>query len=161
MIKFYKLRFKINKSDEQVVKDRMISNTCKTNISPQLIFRQSYTGITNKSFIGNWTKDGFWISKFRLQLIQLRPDIIARFHLISDQSFTQIRTDYSIGFSSLFIGFLWIFLFSLLFILIGIIGYIIGTLILIIFYILLVNLEFENLRLEIRAKIFKEIELIF
>jgi hypothetical protein len=101
MIRILHQEMNIENSFEVIIKDRMSECTCKTNLSPQLMFRQSYTGITNKSFIGNWTKDGFWISKFRIQMLEIRPDVIVRFRFLSAISSTKLKIRYSIGISSI------------------------------------------------------------
>ncbi|MBK6965270.1 MAG: hypothetical protein IPH20_15395 [Bacteroidales bacterium] len=101
MIKIHYQELNIEKNLESIIKDRMAELTCKTNLSPQLMFRQSYTGIASKLFVGNWTKSGFWISKFRLQVIELRPDIIIRFIFMPGPSSTRLGIRYSLGVSSI------------------------------------------------------------
>ena len=101
MIKIHYHELTIDSNEEGIIKDRMSELTCKTNLSPQLMFRQSYTGIANKHFVGNWTKNGFWISKFRLQVLEVRPDIIVRFKFVPAHSSTRLAIRYSLGLSSL------------------------------------------------------------
>lgn len=104
MIKIGKEKIYLKKGNFETIKENFIENTCKTNVSPGLMFKQSYAGITEKVFVGNWKDYGFWISKFRLQILQLRPDIIAKFiHLTGTSDRLVIR--YSIGFSSLVVPF--------------------------------------------------------
>jgi len=103
MIKIGKETIYLKKGNFETIKENFTENTCKTNVSPGLMFKQSYTGLTEKEFVGNWRDYGFWISKFRLQMFQLRPDIIAKFiHLTGTSERIVIR--YSIGFSSLIIA---------------------------------------------------------
>lgn len=59
MIKIGYQKFEIDNCLVDFVKEKMESSTCKTNLTPQLIFKQSFTGITDKTFVGNWTKKGF------------------------------------------------------------------------------------------------------
>ncbi|MCB2196479.1 MAG: hypothetical protein KQH79_11515 [Bacteroidetes bacterium] len=109
MIKIGQEKIYLKKGNFETIKENFIENTCKTNLSPGLMFRQSYTGVTEKAFVGNWKDYGFWISKFRLQMLQLRPDIIAKFIYLTGTS-ERLLIRYSIGFSSLifafFIGFI-------------------------------------------------------
>ncbi len=77
MIPIGKEFFQLHQGDSEIIEKNISLHTCKTNVSPQLMFNQSYTGETSKIFVGNWKKDGFWISKFRRQLLDFRPDIIA------------------------------------------------------------------------------------
>ena len=155
MIRIKQEKYRIDRYKIDAIKDRMAEETCKTNVSPQLMFRQSFSGVTLKTFVGNWTKNGFWVSKFRLQLIQLRPDIIAKFNFSdrTDNSIVSIR--YSIGFSSLFIGSFWIAAFPLLFVVFGLIGYLIGLVLMLGLYILLTIVELNNLREKILDRILK------
>jgi hypothetical protein len=131
----------------------MSGETCKTNLSPQLIFRQSYTGITSKTFVGNWTKNGFWITKFRMQLMQLRPDIIAKFRFNKTSENSEVSIRYSIGFSSLFIGLILITTFALPFAAFGLVGYFIGFVVMIGGYIIISKIELENIVMKINEKI--------
>lgn len=98
--------------NEEVIKQRLTEHTCKTNLNPQFMIKQSYTGFTNKTFVGNWTEYGFWISKYKLQMWQFRPDIIARFYLKKRASSLQVKIKYSLGFSSIFWGSILILIFS-------------------------------------------------
>jgi hypothetical protein len=137
----------------------MSANTCKTNLSPQLIFRQSYSGYTQKTFVGNWTKKGFWITKFRLQLIDFRPDIIANFKILNLNENRQIEIRYSIGFSSLFFALFWIFFASTIFIPLGNTGYIIGFLFLTMLHSILTRIELDRLKNSIKDKLFAGIKI--
>jgi hypothetical protein len=149
--------YKIDNYYIDVIKDKMATETCKTNLSPQLMFKQSFTGITLKTFVGNWTKSGFWISKFRMQLMQLRPDIIAKFKFADNSENSMLSIRYSIGFSSLFIGLLWITMFALPFSAFGLVGYLIGLVVMIGGYVLLSVIELENLREKITEKIMSNV----
>jgi hypothetical protein len=157
MIRIKRQKYRIDCHYINVIKERMASETCKTNLNSQLIFRQSYTGYTSKTFVGNWTKKGFWISKYRLQLMQLRPDIIAKFEFVdlSDNSSVSIR--YSIGFSSISIGLIWIFMFSTPFATFGLIGYLIGLVLMIGLYSLLSIIELNNIGKKILEILFNNI----
>ena len=146
MIKVKQEKYEIDKYYIDVIKDKMAAETCKTNLNPQLRFKQSFTGITLKTFVGNWTKNGFWISKFRMQLMQLRPDIIAKFRFSDNSEFSLLSIRYSIGFSSVFIGLMWITMFALPFLAFGLIGYLIGLFVMIGGYVLLSVIEIENLQ---------------
>jgi hypothetical protein len=101
MIKIHYQELNIESNLESNIKNRMSELTCKTNLSPHLMFRQSYTGIANKLFVGNWTKSGFWISKFRLQVLEVRPDIIIRFIFMPGTTSTRLGIRYSLGISSI------------------------------------------------------------
>lgn len=158
MILLKREKYKINNYYIDVIKDKMAAETCKTNLSPQLIFIQSFTGITLKTFVGNWTKNGFWISKFRMQLMQLRPDIIAKFKFADNSENSILSVRYSIGFSSLFIGLIWITIFALPFIIaFGLIGYLISLAVMVGGYILLSIIELKNLREKIIEKIMSNV----
>ncbi len=153
MILIKQEKYKIDKDYIDVIKDKIAAETCKTNLSPQLMFKQSFTGITLKTFVGNWTKNGFWISRFRMQLIQLRPDIIAKFIFANNPKNSVLSIRYSIGFSSLFIGLMWITMFALPFLAFGLVGYLIGLAVMIGGYVLLSVIELENLQEKILEKI--------
>ena len=76
------------------------------------MFTQSFTGETSKVFVGNWENNGFWISKFRRQMLNLRPDIIARFTYYNNKK-EKLTVNFSIGFSSLISALLGGFIFML------------------------------------------------
>jgi hypothetical protein len=160
MICLKRQKYRIDSYYIDVIKERMVTETCKTNLNSQLIFRQSYTGYTFKAFVGNWSESGFWISKYRLQLIQLRPDIIAKFRFkdLSENSIVSIR--YSIGFSSVFIGLIWIFLFSAPFVAFGLIVYLIGLALMIVFYSVLSVIELNSIKEKIVEKLFHNIPIV-
>ncbi|QQS51049.1 MAG: hypothetical protein IPM71_16525 [Bacteroidota bacterium] len=157
MIKIKLEKYKIHNYYIDVIKDKMAAETCKTNLSPQLMFKQSFTGITLKTFVGNWTKNGFWISKFRMQLMQLRPDIIAKFRFIDISEYSELSIRYSIGFSSLFIGLMWITMFALPFLAFGLVGYLIGLAVTIGGYVLLSIIELGNLQEKILEKVLSNV----
>ncbi len=157
MIQIKREKYKIDNYYIDVIKDKMAKETCKTNLSPQLMFKQSFTGITLKTFVGNWIKNGFWISKFRMQLLQLRPDVIAKFNFLDNPQNCILSIRYSIGFSSLFIGLIWIIMFSLPFSSFGFIGYMIGLTMMIGGYVLLSIIELNKLKEKIKEKILSNI----
>ena len=157
MILIKRENYRIDNYYIDVIKDKMAAETCKTNLSPQLMFKQSFTGITLKTFVGNWTKNGFWISKFRMQLMQLRPDIIAKFKFVDKSENSMLSIRYSIGFSSLFIGLMWITMFALPFSAFGLTGYLIGLAVMIGSYAVLSIIELENLQETIMDKIMSNV----
>jgi hypothetical protein len=157
MIPIKREKYKIDNYYIEVIKDKMAAETCKTNLSPQLMFKQSFTGITLKTFVGNWTKNGFWISRFRMQLMQLRPDIIAKFKFADNSENSVLSIRYSIGFSSLFIGLIWITMFALPFSAFGLVGYLIGLAVMIGGYVIFSIIELENLREKIIEKIMSHV----
>lgn len=157
MILIKRKKYRIDNYYIDVIKEKMATETCKTNLSPQLMFKQSFTGITLKTFVGNWTKNGFWISKFRMQLIQLRPDIIAKFEFADNSENSVLSIRYSIGFSSLFIGLMWITMFALPFSAFGLVGFLIGLVVMIGGYVLLSVIELENLQEKIIEKILSNV----
>jgi hypothetical protein len=101
MIRIKKEKYVLRKGDYELLNKNVVENTCKTNINPQLMFKQSYTGVTGKTFVGNWHKNGFWISKYRRQLLELRPDIISKF-VFRGENKENLIVVHSIGFSSIF-----------------------------------------------------------
>jgi len=145
MITIDKKEFRTDKKGILLIQEKIEANTCKTNVSPQLMFSQSYTGRTGKIFVGNWTSNGFWISKFRLQLFQLRPDIITQFYIESETRYEKVTMKSSIGFSSLFIGLIWIILFSIPFAAFGLIGFLVGVALMILFYSYLTSIEYDRM----------------
>ena len=159
MIKIGYQKFEIDNCLVDFVKEKMESSTCKTNLSPQLIFKQSFTGITDKTFVGNWTKNGFWLSKYRYQLLQVRPDIIARFNFASNQNNTQIEIKYSIGFSSILTIIILAFPFIAAFSLWGIIGFIISLILLSLIYYILSASEYDSIKESIKEKILSGFEI--
>ena len=157
MIQIGSEKYIIDSRYVDVIKDRMAKETCKTNLNPQLMFRQSFTGITSKTFVGNWLKHGFWISKYRVQLIQFRPDIIARFTFAGDSANSIVSVRYSIGFSSLFVGLILIATFTFPFLALGRTMYAIVVIISIIFYILFSAIAFENMKEKVVEKLLNNI----
>lgn len=145
MITIGKKEFRTDKNGILLIQEKIEANTCRTNVSPQLMFTQCYTGRTEKIFVGNWTSNGFWISKFRLQLFELRPDIITQFYIESETHYEKVIMKSSIGFSSLFIGLIWIILFSLPFAVFGLIGFLVGFALLILFYSYLTSIEYDRM----------------
>ncbi len=160
MIKIARQTIEIDSCLTDFLQEKMTDCTCRTNLNSQLNFRQSYTGITDKTFVGNWTKNGFWISKFRKQLFQFRPDIIASFKIVPRNNITKIRIRYSIGFSSLFFAGMWILLASTIFIPFGTFGYIIGLFILTGLYSALSKVELDRIRDTINEKILTGFEIL-
>ena len=157
MITIKKQIVKTESDLQDFISDKMSKNTCKTNLNPQLLFKQSYTGLTDKVFVGNWTKNGFWITKFRLQLSQFRPDIIANFRFKTEGKYQHINIRYSIGFSSLIIGLWLIFMFSFLFAAFSITTYITGLGALIALYILMIRMELKVIINKINETIFERV----
>ncbi len=154
MIKLAQDNIVIKDGVRELIESRMSSNTCKTNLSPQLMFKQSYTGLTDKTFVGNWTKDGFWISKFRRQLMELRPDIIVRFDFHKQKNQTILKLRYSIGFSSILMGLIWILFISSAFSIPFRNGFIIVFTLFLIAYIILTLNCLNNTKSKIKEKIF-------
>ena len=153
MIKIGEETIHLKKGNFETIKENFIENTCKTNVSPGLMFKQSYTGMTEKAFVGNWKDYGFWISKFRLQMFQLRPDIIAKFfHLTGTSERLVIR--YSIGFSSLIFAFFIGFLLTAYFLLIyGEVYYFLSWIIWIGLYALISRFSLKRMKKAIEKKI--------
>ncbi len=160
MIRINKKVFWTDEDGISIITERIKENTCKTNINPELMFRQSYTGITGKLFVGNWTSYGFWISKYRHQFIQFRPDIITRFYFIESLHEKKIEMKSSIGFSSI--------LFFLIIILVfsssvasefGDAGFFSLLIIFSLLYILLTKIEYENMLENIKSNILNNINI--
>jgi hypothetical protein len=159
MIPLQTQEFRIAGDDIKGIKDRMTEETCKTNLNPQLIFnQQSFTGHTAKSFVGNWTRDGFWISKYRLQLFNLRPDIIAKFTFFDLHDYSTVSIRYSIGFSSAFVGLAYLNLISFLLAFGGLISFPMGLAIMTGLYGTLSVIELRHIKKVILKKIFNLIE---
>ena len=135
------------------INEKVTQHTCKTNLNPQLMFRQSYTGLTKKLFVGNWTREGFWISKYRFQLYQFRPDIISRFYIGKDASNVKVTMKFSIGFSSILVGLILIMLFSSAFTASGPNGFLIAVGILTSLYICLASIEYDKMLKAIKNNI--------
>lgn len=145
MITISKKEFRTDKKGILLIQEKIEANTCKTNVSPQLMFRQSYTGMTGKIFVGNWTSNGFWIAKFRLHLIHLRPFIITQFYIESETRYEKVTMKSSIGFSSLFKGLIWIILFAAPFATIGLIGFLVAVALMILFYSYWTSIEYDRM----------------
>lgn len=126
------------------INEKVARHTCKTNLNPQLMFRQSYNGITGKLFVGNWSDQGFWISRFKRQLNQFRPDIICRFNVENRPQTVKVTIRSSIGFSSLFTGIIVIILFSVPFISSGSRGFLIAVVIITTLYVCLASMEYNK-----------------
>jgi hypothetical protein len=123
------------------------------------MLRQSYSGFTDKTFVGNWTKKGFWISKFRKQLFQFRPDIIARFNLSPSDSLIRIKIRYSIGLSSIFYALVFILTFAVVFVPFGSSGYLTGIVLLFLIYTVITKFELGSLKASIKEKILSGFEI--
>jgi hypothetical protein len=161
MITFDRKQFQTDSVGISLIKERITQNTCKTNVSSQLMFRQSFTGLTGKLFVGNWTSNGFWISKFRLQFIQLRPDIITRFYIENEAPYEKVTMKSSIGFSSLFVGLIWMILFSVPFAsFFGLTGFLVAFAIMVFFYSLLTSIEYDRMIKAIKNNIINDIHMI-
>lgn len=158
MIRISYQEIEIDESLEKLLKDRMAESTCKTNLNSQLLFRQSYTGRTSKAFVGNWTKNGFWISRFRIQMFQFRPDLIANFRFYSGPALSRISIRYSIGLSSILSALFVIFAFSLPLFSLGKGGYITGLIFLSGIYIVLTVFELDSLKKAINKNILSGLE---
>ena len=104
-------KLEISRSD---IENRLIKHTCKTNLNPNLLFTTIYTDNTAKVFIGNWTKNGFWITRYRKQFINFRADIVAKGTFNKTNAGINLQFEYAIGFSSIVGGGLIIIILSLL-----------------------------------------------
>lgn len=144
MIPLGNIEFITDSNGIDQMKEKVTLHTCKTNIDPQLMFRQSYSGVTKKLFVGNWTDQGFWISRFKLQLNQFRPDIICRFNIEHRSSTVKVNIRSSIGFSSILTGMIVILLFSAPFVSSGKIGFLIAVVIMTILYVCLASVEYDK-----------------
>ncbi len=153
MITIDKKQFRTDKKGILLIQEKVEAITCKTNVSPQLLFRQSYTGRTEKIFVGNWTSNGFWLSKFRLHLIHFRPDIITQFYIESETRYEKVTLKSSIGFSSLFFWLIWIIIFSTPFAALGLIGFLITATMMILFYSYLTSVEYDRMIKSIKNNI--------
>lgn len=160
MIRIATNEFWTDKENILVINERVKENTCKTNINPELMFRQSYNGMTTKLFVGNWTSDGFWISKYRNQFIQLRPDIITRFYIKEDNEGIHVVMKSSIGFSSIFTFLILLLIFSSSsaseF---GINAIYSVASIFILLYILLSKIEYDRMLTSIKKTVFNDINI--
>lgn len=145
MISIGKIEFITDQEGMEHINEKVAQHTCKTNLNPQLMFRQSYNGITGKLFVGNWTDQGFWISRFKLQLNQFRPDIICHFNVENRPYTIKVTIRSSIGFSSLFTGMIVIILFSAPFISSGPSGFLIAVVIMTILYVCLATIEYNKM----------------
>ena len=157
MIQLLQKKIFLQNNYEQDIKEKMSELTCRTNISPQLMFRQSYTGITEKFFVGNWTKKGFWISKFRLQLLEIRPDIIVRFNFSQKKNNTLLSIRYSLGLSSIIQMFLILLLGLILFVQIDRIIVPYGMITLVFIYFFIIRYELKRTKRIINDKILLDI----
>ena len=153
MITIDKKEFRTDKKGILLIQEKVEANTCKTNVSPQLMFSQGYTGRTDKIFVGNWTSNGFWLSKFRLQLFQFRPDIITQFYIESETRYEKVIMKSSIGFSSLFFGLMCIILFSIPFAVFGLIGFLVMVVMMILLYSFLTSVEYQRMLKAIKNNI--------
>ncbi|MCK3685278.1 hypothetical protein [Maribellus sp. YY47] len=153
MIKLKSQKYELDLHAAQQIKDKVTEETCKTNVNPQLIFKQSYTGYTLKTFVGNWTPNGFWLSKYRKQLFQLRPDVIAKFRFEQEADKIHLSVRYSIGFSSVFTGLVIIFLFSTAFLSLGATAYLVVLVAMTALYVLLAFVELGRLEQAVKDKI--------
>lgn len=157
MITLGNKEFRTDETGISLIRERVTKNTCKTNLNPQLLFVQSYTGRTNKLFVGNWTADGFWISKFRMQMMQFRPDIITSFLIQEEASRKKVTMRSSIGFSSLFTGMIISMCFSLPFMAFGLTGYLIVIALWIALYAYLASMEYDRIMKAIKDHILQEL----
>lgn len=153
MIPIGKIEFITDSEGLAQINERVTQHTCKTNINPQLMFRQSFSGITKKLFVGNWTDQGFWISKYRLQLYQFRPDIITRFYIENGSSNVKVTMKSSIGFSSILVGMFLIVLFSSIFTSSGPRAFLIAVVIFTILYVCLASIEYDKMLKAIKSNV--------
>ena len=153
MIKIKTETYRIDSCNFKTIQDRMVENTCKTNLSPQLLFKQNYQEHTLKTFVGNWKKDGFWLTKYRKQFAQLRPNIISRFKFIESEANGRIVITYSIGFSSIFYALMLITMFASIFTVFGLLGFTIGFILLTVGYAFLASAELDFIRFSLEEKL--------
>lgn len=144
MIPLGTIEFITDRNGLAQINEKVTLHTCKTHLNPQLMFRQSYYGVTDKLFVGNWAEQGFWISRFKRQLYQFRPDIICRFDFENSASAVKITICSSIGFSSVFTGMMIILLFSAPFVSSGSSGFLIAIAIMTILYICMASIEYDK-----------------
>jgi uncharacterized membrane protein (DUF485 family) len=144
MLPIGKIEFITDSEGVAQINEKVARHTCKTNLNPQLMFTQSYNGITGKLFVGHWSDQGFWISRFKKQLYQFRPDIICRFNLENRPHTVKVTIRSSIGFSSLFTGMIVIILFSAPFVSSGSTGFLIAVVIMTTLYVCLASVEYNK-----------------
>ncbi len=88
-------------TDRIKIKERLVKHTCKTNLSPHLLFTNQYNDNTSRTFIGNVTDDGFWITRYRKQFMNYRADVVAKGTFKEYGSKLELSFNYSLGFSSI------------------------------------------------------------
>ena len=144
MIPLGNIEFITDSNGLDQMKEKVTMHTCKTNIDPQLMFRQGFSGVTGKLFVGNWTEKGFWISRFKRQFSQFRPDIICRFNIENRASTVNVTIRSSIGFSSLLTGMIMIIFFSAPFVSSGSTAFLIALVIMTILYVCMASVEYDK-----------------
>ena len=95
--------YTISDKEKLILEEVILENTLERGLHPQLIFYQTYmNSASGKLFIGNISKNGFWISKYRTQLFQLRPDILIffKYNELANNK-VKLRITYRLGFSSI------------------------------------------------------------
>lgn len=153
MIPLGKIEFITDRNGLAQIHEKVAMHTCKTHLNPQLMFRQSFHGVTDKRFVGNWSDNGFWLSRFKMQLYQFRPDIISHFDIKNEPSLVKVTIRSSLGFSSLFTGLFLIVLFSVPFISSGSAGFLTAVVIMTILYICLASMEYDKMLKAIKNNI--------
>ncbi len=148
------MEYEINPEKIKEIETNISKYTCKTNVSPHLLFRSPYTEDTSRVFIGNWMKDGFWITRYRKQFINFRADIIAKGNFINTQRRDKLVFKFSLGFSSILGGF-FIILF-LAYFLISLVPIYLAFSLPIIAYVFMTNLEIRKAKSAIERYLLDE-----
>lgn len=142
MLKIGQIEYEVNEEKVKDIESNIAKYTCKTNLSPHLLFKSPYTEGTSKIFIGNWLKDGFWITRYRKQFVNFRADIIATGNFVNTLTMNKLVFRFSIGFSGIIGGFFIILLIAL--ILASIVPIYLAFGLPIIVYILMTSLEMKK-----------------
>jgi hypothetical protein len=118
-----------------------------------MIFRPAYNGSTRKAFVGNWTKNGFWISKLQWQTILFHPNVIARF-IYHKGAPDRLEIRYSTGFSGLISALFAGYLFTLYFMHFGQVYYFLSWIAWIVIYTGYAMYSLKRMKKAIQEKIF-------
>ena len=114
MITIGKQHYESRKEVFSEIKDRLVETTAKSNLNPNLLFRLPYFESSTKKFIGNWTNDGFWITKCKKGFLHFNSSVVAKAKLVDHGVHGFIDVKYSLSLSTIFEGFIIICLFTTL-----------------------------------------------
>jgi len=146
--------YELREISQEIVEANLAKFTEKTNVNPNFLFASHQYEDETKKFIGNWLKDGFWITRYRKEFINFKADVIAKGSFKNHPNMNKLVFNFSIGLASILGG-----TFVMLLIALALVRFVpnyVAILTPICFYAFMTILEFKKVKRRIEKYLLKE-----